>query len=126
MAGVNDTVVVDVTADMALTGGEKIGSYNARMTWDAAVLQYVGVQSTAFAAPTVNADSASAGTLRFASADAAGGSGQAVVARVRFRALAAGTTSPTIAISEMSASSPTYTNLLTRVTVTSGFVTVRP
>jgi hypothetical protein len=125
-ARVGDTVVVDITADMAFTPNERLGSYNARLQWDPAVLQFVGVVNTTFAAPTVNADSVSAGKLRFASADAAGASGQVVVARVRLRALTTGTTSPALTISELSAASPTFTNLLSRVTVTSGFVTVRP
>jgi hypothetical protein len=121
-----DTVVVDVTADMRFTPSERLGSYNARLTWNPAVLQYVSVVNTTFAPPTVNADSVAQGRLRFASADANGATGQVVVARVRLRAIAAGTTSPAITISEMSASSPTYTNLLSRVTVTNGSVTVRP
>ncbi|HWP37132.1 MAG TPA: cohesin domain-containing protein [Gemmatimonadales bacterium] len=125
-ARVGDTVVVDITADMAFAPGERLGSYNARLTWDAAVLQYVSVVNTTFAAPTVNADSVSAGKLRFASADANGAAGQVVVARVRLRAIAAGTTSPALTISELSAASPTFTNLLSRVTVASGSVTVRP
>jgi hypothetical protein len=125
-ARVGDTVVVDITADMAFTPSERLGSYNARLQWDPGVLQFVGVVNTTFAAPTVNADSVSAGKLRFASADAAGAAGQVVVARVRLRALATGATSPALTISELSAASPTFTNLLSRVTVANGIVTVRP
>lgn len=125
-AGV-DTVVMDVTADMRFTPNEKLGSYNATLTWSPSVLQYVDVQATSFAAPVVNADSASAGKLRFSAADASGAAGQVVVARVRFRAVAQGATTAALAISEMSAAQ-TFTNLsaLNRVTVTSGHVTVRP
>jgi hypothetical protein len=121
-----DTVFVDITADMRFTPSEKLGSYNARLTWNPAVLQYVSVVNTTFAAPTVNADSVAQGLLRFASADASGAAGQVVVARVRLRAVAAGTTSPAITITEMSGVSPTYTNLVSRVTVANGSVTVRP
>jgi hypothetical protein len=126
-ARVGDTVVVDVTADMRITPNEKLGSYNATLTWATATLQYIDVQTTSFAAPVVNAASVSAGTLRFSAADATGAAGQVVVARVRFRALAQGTTPATLAVTEMSAAQ-TFTNFsaLNRVTVTSGHVTVRP
>jgi hypothetical protein len=125
-ARAGDTVVVDVRADMQFASGERLGSYNARLTWNPAVLQFVDVQSGAFAAPTVNTDSVSAGRLRFASADAGGAAGHVVVARVRLRALAAGSAGSALTVSEMSASSPSYTNLVSRVTVTNGFITVRP
>lgn len=127
-ARVGDTVVVDVTADMRITPNEKLGSYNATLTWATATLQYIDVQSTTgFAAPVVNADQSSAGTLRFSGADANGPAGKVVVARVRFRAAAQGTTVATLAVTEMSAAQ-TFTNFsaLNRVTVTSGHVTVRP
>lgn len=125
-AGV-DTVVMDVTADMRFTPNEKLGSYNATLTWSPSVLQYLDVQTTTFAAPVVNPDGASVGTLRFSAADAGGAAGAVVVARVRFRAVAQGETTAALAISEMSAAQ-TFTNLsaLNRVTVTSGHVTVRP
>jgi hypothetical protein len=128
VARVGDTVVVDVTADMRFTPNEKLGSYNAELTWTPATLQFIDVQSGGFAAPTVNSGSASSGQLRFSAADATGASGAVVVARVRLRALAAGTTATTLAITEMSATSPTFTNLYAanRVTVISGSVTVRP
>jgi hypothetical protein len=128
VARVGDTVVVDVAADMRFTPSEKLGSYNATLTWTPATLQFIDVQSGGFAAPTVNSGSASSGQLRFSAADATGASGSVVVARVRLRALAAGTTGTTLTISEMSATSPTFTNLFAanRVTVTSGSVTVRP
>ncbi|MBI2071644.1 MAG: Ig-like domain-containing protein [Gemmatimonadetes bacterium] len=126
-ARVGDTVVVDVTADMRFTPDEKLGSYNATLTWSSGVLQYIDVQAGAFAAPVVNADNASGGTLRFSAADPNGAAGQLVVARVRFRAAAQGATAAALTVSEMSAA-VTFTNLSAenRVTVTSGHVTVRP
>jgi hypothetical protein len=128
VARVGDTVVVDVTADLRFTPSEKLGSYNATLTWTPATLQFLDVQTGGFAAPTVNSGSASSGQLRFSAADPTGASGAVVVARVRLRALAAGTTATALSVTEMSATSPTFTNLFAanRVTVTNGSVTVRP
>ena len=123
-ANVTDQVFVDVTVDMSFTGGELLGSYNAAMTWDPAVLQYVGFQVVDFAAPTINEGAVASGLLRFGSASATGSAGQVVVIRVEFQALAAGTTSPIVAITEMSAAQ-TFTNLINNVTIANGSVTVR-
>ena len=123
-ANVGDTVVVDVTVDMQFAAPELLGSYNATLTWNPSVLTYVDVQNGNFASPTINDANASAGELRFGSADANGVGGQVVVANVRFVAAAGGTTAATLEVSEMSAAQ-TFTNLISRVTVTNGFVTVR-
>lgn len=123
-ARVGDTVTVDLLADMQFTPNEKLGSYNATLTWDAAVLTFLDVQNGTFAAPTVNSSNVSAGELRLGAADANGQSGNVAVARVRFRAAQAGSTVPTVVISEMSAA-VTFTNLINRVTVANGHVTVR-
>jgi uncharacterized protein YjdB len=121
---IGDTVVVDVMVDMQFADPELLGSYNATLTWDASVLTYVDVQNGNFASPTINESNVSAGELKFGSADANGVGGQVVVAKVRFVAATAGTTSAVLDISEMSAAR-TFTNLISRVTVTNGFVTVR-
>jgi hypothetical protein len=123
-AQVGDTVVVDVTVDMTFTPDELLGSYNATLTWDPAVLSFVDVQAGDFPAPQVNDANAGSGELRFAQANADGASGVVVVARVRFEAVAAGSTSTAASISEMSAA-VTFTDLIGRLTVTNGTVTVQ-
>lgn len=123
-AAVGDTVVVAVTADMAFTPSELLGSYNATLTWDPARLQFVDVQNGATGwSPTVNSGSAASGQLRFSAANATGTGGAVTVANVRFIAKAAGSGNLALAISELSAAQ-TFTNLLSRVTVTNGAVTV--
>lgn len=124
-AKVGDTVTVDVVMDMQFTPSEKLGSYNATLTWNQTVLTYLDVQSTSFAAPTVNTGNVANGELRFGSADATGAAGKVLVTRVRFVAAAQGATTTTIAMSEMSAAQ-TFTNLISRVTVVNGHVTVSP
>lgn len=129
-AHVGDTVVVEVTSDMRFTPTERLGSYLATLRWASATLQFIDVQSADFAAPVVNAFADSV-NFSAASASATPASLPAVVkvARVRFKALAAGSTVMTLLVKELSSAvPPTYTNLLqaNRVTVTSGSVTVRP
>jgi len=123
-AAVGDTVVVDVAVDMRFSGGELLGSYNATLDWDPAVLSFIDVLPGAFPAPAVNAATCPTGNLCFAQANAAGASGSIIVARVRFQALAGGATSPTVSISEMSAA-VTFTDLMGVLTVTNGFVTIQ-
>lgn len=123
-AGIGDTVVVDVTADMRFTPSELLGSYNATLNWDATVLSFIDVQPGDFPQPEVNTANVASGELRFAQVNANGTAGAPVLARVRFEAQAAGTTQPTITITEMSAAI-TFTNLVNRVTVTNGTVTIQ-
>jgi hypothetical protein len=122
---VGDTVVVGVTASMVFTNSELLGSYNAQLTWNAAVLRYVDVLSGDFGTPTINATQTGQGSLRFSAANAQGAAGSVTVARVRFVAQAAGSAAPVLTITELSAAL-TFTNLLSSVTVTNGSVTVRP
>jgi len=122
---VGDTVVVDVRVNMFFSGGELLGSYNAQLTWNAAALRYVDVQAGGFGSPTINDTQTQQGSLRFSSANAQGVSGSVVVARVRFVAQAAGSATPALSITELSAAQ-TFTNLLSSVVVTNGSVTVRP
>jgi hypothetical protein len=129
-ARVGDTVVVDLSADLRYTPSELLGSYQASLDWNAAVLQFIDVQPTAFAAPVVNAGTGTcAHQLCLAGADPQNATANVIVARARFRALTAGSGSPVLGITELSSNvPPTYTNLYaaSRVTVTSGSVTVRP
>ena len=120
---VGDIIAVDVLADMRFTPDELLGSYNATLTWDQTVMEYMDVQAVDFATPTINESNVASGELRFGSADAGGTAGQVVVARIRFRALGVGSGSVAISISEMSAA-VTFTNLLSRVTVTNGTIEI--
>jgi hypothetical protein len=121
---VGDTVVVEIPADMRFTPNEVLGSYNAALAWDPAVLSFVDVQPGDFPEPEVNATNTASGELRFAQANANGTGGVTMLALVRFVAQSTGVTQPALTISEMSAAI-TFTNLIDRVTVMIGTVTVR-
>lgn len=131
VARVGDTVEVSVAVDLRFTPDEKLGSYDAVLRWNSSALSFVEVQDGSYVSPTVNRDSVSVGRLDFAAADpqqSASPGGTVVVARVRFRAAATGSSTVALTIEEMSGAPPSFTNLLgsNRVTVTSGHVTVRP
>ena len=127
---VGDTAAVELTADFRPAPPEKLGSYQASLDWAGSVLQYAGVQSAAFAAPTVNPGTGNCThQLCLAAADPQNAATVVVVARVRLRAPTTGAATPTLAATEMSSNvPPTFTNLFAgnRVSVTSGTVTVRP
>ncbi|MCH7714516.1 MAG: Ig-like domain-containing protein [Gemmatimonadetes bacterium] len=116
-------ITVDVTADMSFAGSELLGSYNATLTWNPSVLTLVAVEAGDFPTPEFNDVNAATGELRFAQVSPSGSGGSVVLARIRFSKVGLGTTTPTVAISEMSAA-VTFTDLLSRVSVTNGTVTV--
>ncbi|MDH5804930.1 MAG: Ig-like domain-containing protein [Gemmatimonadota bacterium] len=118
-------VVVDVAVDMALAGSELLGSYNATLTWDPAVLTFAAVEVGDFALPEINTADVATGSLRFAQINANGLGGSVVIVRVRFAAAATGSTVPAAAFAEMSAAQ-TFTNLLPKVTVTNATVRINP
>ena len=116
-------ITVDVTADMSFAGSELLGSYNATLTWNPSVLTLVAVEAGDFPTPEFNDVNAATGELRFAQVSPSGSGGSIVLARIRFSKVGLGTTTPTVTISEMSAA-VTFTDLLSRVSVTNGTVTV--
>lgn len=127
---VGDTVVVTLTTDMRFTPSEKLGAYDATLTWGSSLLQFIDVQAgPVFAGPVVNSTAAASGTLQLSGADASSNAvGQVVIAKVRFKALAAGAATPTLVFKDMSGQlqGGTSTVLDTRITVTNGTVTIVP
>ena len=120
---------VDVVIDQ-MAAGSLVGSYKARLTWNAAVLRYdsTTVTAAAFPLPAVNADTAASGVLVVAAVNANGIPGQPLLARVWFSARAPGSDNRALEILEMSGVSPTFTNywLLRRYLISSGEMRVIP
>lgn len=81
--------VVDVAVRLDLSRvSEKVGSYTAKLQWDARLLQYLGYQggSTAgFEQPVVNPNRSEVGELTFAAAAPQGGEGRVHLLTARFR-----------------------------------------
>ncbi len=105
---VGQPVTVEVRVDQLATG-DSLGSYNARYSWNAAVLRFDSTSAGTYAAPTLN-DSSTIGVLRFAAVDAISKSGPLVLTRLWFTALTTGSDAHALQITEMSGVSPSFNN----------------
>ena len=124
---VGDTVHVIVTADIGAATGELLGSYNAQLDWDPAVLQYVRTTAVTFTAnTTLNETATASGSLRFGASDPNGVAGPSIaLVDVVFVASAAGASPTTLTLTDLSGISPTFTQMLTQALVCSGAVQVK-
>ncbi len=116
------TVIIPVVVDMTASGGARLGSYTARLSWDPLALTFCSSCSPDslrgnFPAPQINTDSAAAGVLRFTAISALGVDSLVTVARLPF-STGADTLSTAfqLGFSEMSAAA-TFTSLLPILTV---------
>jgi hypothetical protein len=124
---VGDTVRVLVAVDLRGVSPELLGSYNAELDWNTAVLRYVRTTAVGggFAAPTLNESLTGSGQLRFDAADANGNAGPTVgLVQVVFVANAAGATTLSFTPSEIWAAG-TFNNLLPAALVYGGTVRVQ-
>ncbi len=120
------TIHVPITVDMTAAGGQMLGSYTARLTWNPNVLYpnfYTccgQVDSTTlgnFPAAAFNTDSAySYGILKFTAVSPSGVGGLVTVAQLRFTNYDTIPTPIQLSFSEMSAAG-TFANLLPSLTV---------
>lgn len=124
---VGSQVIVPVAVDMSASGGEKLGSYTARLTWDPAKLGTCapfcvnGNFQGNFPAPTFNADSVPQGILKFTAVSPVGVTGLVTVTQLPFTIFDTVGTPLTLSFSEMSAAG-TFTNLLPSLTTLSGTI----
>ena len=124
---IGDTVRVLVTADVASIAPQLLGSYNAQLGWNPAVLRYVrtDVMTGGFVSPVLNETQTSSGVLRFGAADANGTPGpSAGLVLAVFVADATGSTPLTLTVSELWAAG-TFANLLPAAVVYGGAVRVQ-
>lgn len=122
-------VLVPVAVDMSTAGGEKLGSYTARLTWDPTRLSaclglYQGyscvdsIHTGNFPTAQMNYDSAG-GSLQFTAISPVGAGGLVTVARIPFFLRDTLGTALNLTFSEMSAAG-TFTNLMPLLSVSSG------
>ena len=123
---VGQSVAVDIRVDQLATN-DSLGSYNARFSWNPAVLRFDSTSAGNYAAPTVN-DSSSIGVLRFAGVDANSRSGSLVLTRLWFTALTTGSDAHQLQISEISGVSPQFYNYFQngRYVLVSGSARITP
>ena len=121
---VGQPVTIDVRVDQMATS-DSLGSYNATFTWDPAVLRFDSTTAGNYPLPTVNPTS---GSVRFAAVDANSRSGQLVLARLWFTALAAGADGHALQITELSGVSPAFNNYFAtnRYVLVSGAARITP
>lgn len=87
---------VPIVVDLRGMVGTFLGSYQLQLTWDPAIVRYVGTSAGAFGAPTVNEGSAASGTLVLAGARPDGRQGLFSVAEVTFEMLVSTGSSPVL------------------------------
>jgi len=122
---INDQISVAVNVDMSQST-EKLGSYSASLTWDPAILEYIGYSggsSAPFTDPTVNDGNVASGVLSFSDASSSGGSGVINTINVQLKAISGGTSALDLEYSAMAAAL-TFVNLLPNLTVNDGSVTI--
>ena len=123
---VGQPVTVEIRVDQLATN-DSLGSYNARFSWNPAVMRFDSTSAGNYPAPTVN-DSSSIGVLRFAAVDANSRSGSLVVTRLWFTALTTGSDAHQLQVSEISGVSPGFINYFQsgRYVLVSGSARITP
>src|SRR5258708_10415468 len=95
---------VPLVANMTNAGGAQLGAYQLQLTFDPAVVRYIGTAPGAFGAPTVNAANAGTGSLLVAGATRAGAGGVVTLANLTFQMLvASGSSSAAISSPKLTA-----------------------
>jgi len=108
-------LLVPIFADMTKSGGERLGSYTARLTWDPSILYYESAEPGSFAQASLNTDSAYYGVLRVSAISPDGMDGVFDLVRLRYYTYG-GTTPLDLSVTELSAAG-TLRDLLATATV---------
>jgi hypothetical protein len=121
----NTSLTVPVVVDMSKAGGEKLGSYTGRLSWNPAVLNcynyyyQCGFSAGSFPQAQLNTDSLAQGVVRFSAVSPLGASGVVTLAQFQFQITDTTTSALGLSFSEMSAAG-TFTNLQAYLTVSGG------
>src|SRR5256886_12952648 len=86
VAKIGQRVAIDVVIDLKAVPTELLGSYDARFTWNSAVLRFDSTQAGTFVSPVVIPDTAAGGILRFNATDLVGKTGLQTLVHVWFTA----------------------------------------
>ena len=118
-------MAIDVVVDLKAVPTELLGSYDARLTWNAGVLRFDSTQAGSFVFPVVIPDTAAGGILRFHATDPVGATGLQTLAHVWFTATGPGASSHVLSLPVLSAA-PTSLDLTPRLLVAPGGATIGP
>jgi hypothetical protein len=125
-AKVGQPIAIDVVIDLsAVPATELLGSYDARFTWNTAVLRYDSTQAGGFGIPAIIPDTAAAGVLRFSATDAVGRGGSLTLVHLWFTAVGPGISNHLVALTTL-ATSVNLLDMLPGLLVAPGNVTVGP
>ena len=125
VAKIGQPVAIDVVIDLKAVPIELLGSYDARLTWNAGVLRYDSTQAGNFAPPVIIADTAAGGILRFNATDLVGATGSQTLVHVWFTAMGAGASNHVLSLPVLSAAL-TSLDLTPGLLVAPGGVTIGP
>ena len=125
VAKIGQPVAIDVVVDLKAVPTELLGSYDARLTWNAGVLRFDSTQAGTFAALAVIPDTAAGGILRFSATNLVGATGFLTLAHVWFTATGPGPSSHVLSLPVLSAAL-TSLDLTPGLLVAPGGVTIGP
>src|SRR5439155_136793 len=103
VAKIRQPVAIDVVIDLKAVPIELLGSYDARFTWNAAVLRFDSTQAGTFASPAIVPDTAASGILRFNATDLVGKAGSQTLVRLWFTATGLGPSTHVLSLPVLSA-----------------------
>ena len=125
---IGEQINVEIGIDMSEVASphDSLGSFTGSLTWNTAVLEYVGNSgvSSGFTG-YVNDSNVASGTIDFNGANANGATGNITVLSITFDVVGAGSSVLDLGYSAMAAAT-TYSDLLPLLTVTDGQVNVPP
>ena len=125
VAKIGQPVAIDVVVDLKAVATELLGSYDARLTWNAGVLRYDSTQAGGFASPVVIPDTAAGGILRFNATNLLGATGLQTLAHVWFTATGPGPSNHVLSLPVLSAAL-TSLDLTPGLLVAPGGLTIGP
>src|SRR5574341_138176 len=126
----NETIAVAINVDVSglQMPDNRLGAYQATLEWEPAVIQYLGITPAPapWNAPNVNATNVTTGRLIWNDFQAGGSTGKINILNVNFRVISATSASTPLKLSFSAMTTAIFfTDLLNKLTVQSGQVTVR-
>jgi hypothetical protein len=115
VAKIGQPVAIDVLTDLKAVPTELLGSYDARFTWNTAVLRFDSTQAGTFVSPVVIPDTAAGGMLRFNATDPIGVTGSQTLVHLWFTAVGPGASNQLLSL-------PLLTAALTGLDLTPGLI----
>ena len=125
VAKIGQPVAIDVVMELKAVPIELLGSYDARFTWNTAVLRFDSTQAGTFILPTVIPDTAAGGILRFNATDPIGAIGSQTLLHLWFTAMGPGASNQFLSLPLLTAAL-TGLDLTPGLLVAPGGVTIGP